>query len=106
MTKFNLYGKILRNLQLYTDAREIGFEYILNTDTCELHRVNSQYFWGSHNLAIADLENFIGLTNVGILPIHDFPDGSELPILDLVTRELIGSYQLNKCRHCFPPSSK
>ena len=97
-----LYGKILRNLELYIDAQEVGFEYILNPDTQELHRVDPQSFWGSHNLEIADLEKFIGLTNVGILPIHKFKDGVGVPVYDLQTRDPIGTYRLNKCKHCFP----
>ena len=103
--QYHLYGKILRNLELYIDAQEIGFEYILNPDTQELHRVDPQSFWGSHNLEIADLEKFIGLTNVGILPIHKFKDGMEVPIYDLQTRGLIGTYRINKCGHCFPSAS-
>ena len=81
---------------------EVGFEYILNPETKELHHVDPRIFWGSHNLEIADLENFIGLTNVGILPIHYFEDGRGVPIYDLQTRDLIGTYRLNKCKHCFP----
>ncbi len=96
------YGKVFRNFRLYIDAHEVGFEYILNPDAKELHRVDPQSFWGSHNLEIADLENFIGLINVGILPIHYFEDDKEVPIYDLQTLDQIGTYRLNKCKHCFP----
>ena len=99
-----ILGKLLRNLKIYNEFREIGFDYIVNPDTGELHRVQSDKFLGSHNLTIADLETFIGLTNVGILPIHSFHDGTNLPIYDLDTLELLGTYELNKCRHCFPAS--
>ena len=99
---YRLYGKVLRNFELYVDAHEIGFEYILNPNTDELHRVDPPNFFGSHNLAIADLENFIGLINVGILPAHCFKDGFALPIYDLETDKCIGTYQLDKCEYCFP----
>lgn len=104
--QYHLYGKILRNLELYNDAHKVGFEYIFNPDTKELHRVvEPQNFWGLHNLKFADLENFIGLINVGILPIHYFEDDIGVPIYDLQTRDLIGTYRLNKCGHCFPSAS-
>lgn len=102
MNEFSLYGTILKNLKLYNEAREVGFEYILNPDTGELHRVDATSFWGSHNLAIADLHDFIGLANVGLIPAHVFADGTELPVFDLLTGQQVGAYRLNKCRHCFP----
>lgn len=98
----SLFGTILRNLRLYTDAQKVGFEYVLNPATGELHRVATDGFWGSHNLAFADLGSFIGLTNVGVVPAHVFLDGTELSVWDLVTGKQMGTYRLNKCRHCFP----
>lgn len=97
-----LAGRMLQNLRLYTNAGKIGFEYLLNPETEELHRIASDAFWGAHNLAIAHLGNFIGLVNVGIIPASVYRDGVELPVYDLETAELIGSYALNKCKHCFP----
>ena len=91
------------NHELYDLYIRAGVEYLINPNTGELHRVDPQNFFGSHNLAIADLENFIGLINVGILPAHCFKDDFALPIYDLETDKCIGTYQLNKCRHCFPP---
>ena len=96
-----LYGLVLKNLKIYREAKEIGFDYLVNPETEELHRVDGS-FLGSHNLALADLENFIGITNLGVIEIHKFPDGTEIPIYDLFTKEYLGVYRLNKCRHCFP----
>ena len=93
-----LYGLVLKNLKIYREAKEIGFDYLVNPETKELHRVNGS-FLSSHNLACADLENFIGITNVGVIEIHKFPDGTEIPIFDLYTGECIGIYVLNKCPH-------
>jgi len=102
MGDLSLFGTILKNLRLYTEAQKVGFEYILNPETGELHHVTSDGFWGSHNLALADLEGFIGLTNYGLLPTHVFRDGTLLPVWDLITGQQVGAYKLNKCRHCFP----
>ncbi|WP_445170958.1 hypothetical protein [Microcoleus sp.] len=96
-----LRGKRLKNLSLYQKAQQIGFEYILNPDTGELHRVGLGNFWGSHNLADANLSIFIGLNDIGIIPVDFFSDGKILPVYDIDTGEMIGSYALNKCSHCF-----
>lgn len=101
-TTLRLFGSVLKNLKVYREFREIGFDYIVNPDTAELHRVDSQAFLGSHNLALADLEQFIGLTNLGAIPIHTLTDGTLVPVYDIVTGQLIGTYAVNKCRHCFP----
>ena len=97
-----LAGRMLRNLRLYNDAGKVGFEYLLNPETGELHRVASDAFWGAHNLAIADLANFCGLVNVGLIPAAAYRDRVQLPVYDVETGQLIGSYSLNKCKHCFP----
>ena len=96
-----LLGVILRNLDIYNKCNEVGFDYILNPDTGELHRVAIGNFFGSHNLAISDLGSFIGLTNVGTVRVDLLPDNTELPVYDLFTGNLIASYRLNKCKHCF-----
>ena len=96
-----LYGLVLKNLKIYREAKEIGFDYLVNPETKELHRANASFF-GPHNLAWANLENFIGITNAGVIEIHKLPDGTEIPIYDLFTNEYLGDYRLNKCRHCFP----
>lgn len=97
--EFEIYGKILHNLRVFNEARKIGFEYIVNPQSGELHRMNSD-FLDSHNLHVANLENFIGLVNVGLIQIHRFADGAVIPVYDLDSGELIGSYPLNKCQHC------
>ena len=94
-----VFGKILRNLRIFNEARKIGFEYLVNPATGELHRVTSD-FVSSHNLHIANLADFVGLVNVGLLQLHRFPDGTQIPIYDLDSGDLIGNYQLNKCQHC------
>ena len=99
-----LYGKILQNYKIYKEFRDIGFDYILNPDTEELHDLNSKMF-GKHNLHYADLEEFIGLVNIGSISADQYGNGTKLPIYDLETANLIGEYSLNKCKHCFPKSN-
>ena len=98
-----LYGLVLKNLKIFQEAQKIGFDYLINPETHELHRVNGDFF-GPHNLAIAKLENFIGITNAGFIEIHKFPDGTEFPIFDICTGVNLGKYRLNKCCFCFPQS--
>ena len=101
MDNLKLFGRKLKNLRLYREFQEIGFDYILNPNTGELHRVGLDSFSGSHNLAYADLSNFIGLTNIGVVPADIFRDGTSLPVYDLETGELIENYVLDKCQYCF-----
>jgi hypothetical protein len=102
MSGFSLYGSILNNLRLYHGVREVGFEFALNPTTAELHRVDAATLWGFHNLAIADLDDLIGLTNVALIPAHVYFDGTLLPVFDVVTVQRAEPYRLNKCRHWFP----
>jgi len=97
----NLYGKRLKNLKIYREFQEIGFDYILNPVTHELHRVGLDNFLGSHNLIFSNLEDFIGLANVGFVEIHKLPSGVSIPVYDLETCDLIGEYIINKCLRCF-----
>ncbi|MCL1469010.1 hypothetical protein [Argonema galeatum] len=101
MSNLKLVGKRLKNLRLYQEAQQIGFDYILNPDTGELHLVGLDNFWGSHNLADADISSFIGLNDIGTIPVEVFRDGKILPVYDLDTGEIIGEYALNKCSYCF-----
>lgn len=96
----NVLGILLKNLNIFNDAKQVGFDYVLNPSSGELHSTSADFF-GSHNLIIADLEEFIGLTNVGLIKATSLPDGTLLPVFDIITGELIGKYKLNKCRHCF-----
>lgn len=98
MTSF--CGLTLKNLFFFNQAKEIGFTYILNPDTGELHSVSSSFF-SSHNLQFADLSNFIGLTNVGQLHIDVLAEGTEIPVFDLLSGKQLGVYKLNKCQYCF-----
>ncbi|MEA5580167.1 hypothetical protein VB620_02290 [Nodularia harveyana UHCC-0300] len=97
-----LYGKQLKNSKIYREFQDIGFDYILNPDTQELHLVGSDKFLGSHNLVLSNLEDFIGLVNIGVLEIHKLRDGFSVPVYDLETGDLIAEYAINKCLHCFP----
>ncbi len=100
METTHLYGLILKNLETFKKAQKIGFDYLLNPKTKELHCVKGD-FLGAHNLAIANLEDFIGITNIGVIEIHKLPEGTHIPIYDLSTGAHIGIYVLNKCQHCF-----
>lgn len=101
-SEVKLLGKILQNLWIYKSAKEIGFDYVLNPHTEELHKVDYSTFWGSHNLAIADLEKFIGLTNIGLIAVHHLQEGSKIPVYDIETGKKLGTYCVNKCKYCFP----
>lgn len=95
-----LYGIVLKNLKIFRDAKAIGFDYLINPKTSELHKVNSNFF-GAHNLKLSHLEDFIGIANIGTIEIHNLPNGSKIPIYDLCTGTYLGEYSLNKCQHCF-----
>lgn len=95
-----LWGIVLKNTVIFRKKQEIGFDYILNPTTGELHYIQSNFF-DSHNLHLANLEDFIGVTNVGLIEIHLLPDGTKVPIYDLCSGELICEYAINKCKHCF-----
>lgn len=94
-----LYGVVQKNLEMYQKAKRIGFEYLLNPGTGILHRITSD-FVDSHNLHTADLGEFIGLTNIGLIELHEFPEGTVVPIYDLFTGELLDTFTINKCSHC------
>ncbi len=102
MRNKKILGKRLKNLTIYRKFQEEGFDYILNPYTKELHRVDLNNFLKSHNLHISNLEDFIGLFNIGVVEIHRFRNGVPVPIYDLETGDLIGKYVINKCRHCLP----
>jgi len=97
-----LESRILANQVTYRKFQKDGFEYILNPYTDELHDIRTDKFFGSHNLKIANLENYVGITNIGIIPIHSRRDGTEIPIYGLGTDRLTKIYKLNKCKFCFP----
>jgi hypothetical protein len=89
------------NRAIYRESEQRGFDYILNPNTGELHQINSGGFCGSHNLASANLNEFIGIINIGIIPIHSLPDGAIFPLYEQDTGRLMGHYRLNKCEYCF-----
>ncbi len=95
-------NKFLRNARIYRYFKERGFDYIVNPDTGELHNVKTGRFGGSHQLKIAKLEKFIGLTNIGEIPIHSCQNEKEIAILDLESLDLLCTYSVNKCQFCFP----
>jgi predicted phosphodiesterase len=95
-------NKFLRNARIYRYFKERGFDYIVNPDTGELHNVKTGRFGGSHQLKIAKLEKFIGLTNMGKIPIHSCQNEKEIAILDLESLDLLCTYSVNKCQFCFP----
>lgn len=82
--------------------KKLGFDYLVNPETGELHKVQGGTLTGSHNLVLADIENYVGLANLDSVPIHLNFDGTPIPIYDLLTGELVGEYPLNKCKHCYP----
>ncbi len=110
---------ILKNMRIFTEFQRYGYDYIVNPKSGELHKALGGEISGSHNLAVANLEDFFelvnrfipihwnlhhldGLVNVGLvnlpLPIDSYHNDTLVP----VTGELIGEYSLNKCKHCFP----
>ena len=91
------------NHELYDLYICAGVEYLINPDTDELHRVRPGYFRGPHNLKTAHLQDFIPCNNVGCSPVHRLSDGEEVLLFNFQTRNLIRTYRINKCRHCFPP---
>jgi hypothetical protein len=97
-----LFGHVLRKLRIFQEIQNAGFDYIINPETGELHKAIGGTLSGSHNLVTADIANFIGISNMGSIPIHWKFDGTTIPIYDLVTNTLLGSYALNKCKHCYP----
>ncbi|WP_375473540.1 hypothetical protein [uncultured Nostoc sp.] len=95
--------KLSRNIQQYQDFVNNGYNYILNPESGELHLVGLNNFRGSHGLASANLEEFWGIYNLDDdIPIHFFPDGTEISLYWYDTDELIGNYTLKKCKYCFP----
>ncbi len=98
-------NKVLRNLSIYRYFQSKGFDYIVNPDTGELHDVKTNKFGGSHQLKIANLKEFIGITNLGEIPMHSCQDGVDIPIVDLESPDLLCTYPLNKCKFCFPEST-
>lgn len=102
LTKATLLGLALRQMRIFREFQLLGFDYIVNPETGELHKAVGGTLSGSHNLATADLGNFLGLSNLGSIPLHWRFDGTPIPIYDLNTGEFLGEYPLNKCKHCFP----
>lgn len=98
----SLFGHVLRNIVIFSQFKRLGFDYIVNPETGELHKAAGGELSGAHNLRTADLGNFIGLTNLDSVPAHLSFDGTVFPFYDVVTGEPIGEYVLNKCKHCYP----
>ena len=97
--------RIRLNRILYDFYIDAEVEYLINPNTDELHRVARDYFERPHNLATAHLQNFIPCNNVcypPVRPVHLFSDGEEVLLFPFQTRNLICTYRINKCRHCFP----
>jgi hypothetical protein len=46
------------------------------------------------------LGDFIGLANIGLIDVHALPNGTSIPVYDLDSGTLLGTYTLNKCAHC------
>jgi hypothetical protein len=96
-----LSDKRARNRSIHRISEKSGSDYGLNPNTCELHHIRSDKFCGSHNLAYANLNNFIWITNIGVVPIHNLPDGELIPLYERDTGNFMVEYRLNKCKHCF-----
>lgn len=98
----SVFGHYLNNLHVFHEFKRLGFDYILNPETGELHKVLGGTLSGSHNLKFAELVNFIGIANLESIPIHWNFDGTPIPVYDLVSGDFLGEYTLKKCKHCFP----
>ncbi len=96
------YDRIFKNMLRFSQFVKEGYDYILNPAQGELHRAVGGSLLGNHNLVHANLDNFIGLYNLQVPPIHLKFDGTLIPIFDESTGRLIEFYRLNKCRYCFP----
>ena len=93
--------KTRENLRIYREFQADGFDYIYNPHTGEWHDIRTDKFQGSHNLELANLEDFIGIQNIGALPIHCCADGERIKILELGSGRLLDILTLNKCKFCF-----
>jgi hypothetical protein len=101
MINLKLFLKRAINRSTYREFQRFGYDYIINPNTGELHHLNLDSFRGSHNLAYANLNKFIGITNIGVFPIHCFRDGKIFPLYQDDNGKFIGNCLLNKCKHCF-----
>ncbi len=90
-----------RTIKTYLEFRQQGWDYIINPDTGELHDLRVGNFLGSHNLINASFERFYPVIDVGNMPITEVMDGEEIDVFDINTGQVIGTYILNKCGHCF-----
>jgi hypothetical protein len=59
-----LYGKRLKNSKIYREFQDIGFDYILNPVTQELHLVGLDNFLGSHNLLFSNSPSLNIITKI------------------------------------------
>jgi hypothetical protein len=96
-----IQGRILKNIKIFNELLKMKFDYIYNPRSKELHILSGENFCGSDNLKIAELENFIGLYDIGKIKIKNIPDHTEIPVYDIDSGIHIGNYILNKCLHCF-----
>lgn len=99
MFSIRLHGIVLRYLMMYQNARTIGFKYLLNPDTGELHRVTSDLI-NSNHLHTANLTKYIGLANLGLIKFHILPVGTTVPIHELLLTNLLGTNTISKYKHC------
>ncbi len=97
-----LSRKRRENLRRYQKFQANGYYYIYNPHTQEWHDIINGEFEGSHNLDLANLEDFIGIWDIGSIPIHRCNDGERIKIYELGSRRLLDILTLNRCKHCFP----
>ena len=97
----NIYSRRANNLKTYIEAIKDGYDYAINLDTGELHKLSLENFDGAHNISTADFCNFIFVEDIGNIRIEDLPEGFVVPIFILGTDNVV-NYKINKCKHCYP----
>jgi len=95
-----LFARKLKNLATYIEAINAGYDYAINLNTNEMHKLSILNFEGAHNIPIADFSDFIFVEDIGTIRIEDLPEGFTVPIFIFGSNEMI-DYKINKCKYCY-----